>query len=111
MLVHESIVDSCEGWLFREGNGQSPEMSLKTRVDLERTSCGIHTGQVLCVLDVFQCEFTSVVPMFVIFVLSQQCNSILCVIWIKFWHVEIINEVNELVFAHRCISSTSFLLK
>lgn len=56
VLAEESIIDGEEGSLLREGNSQSPEMSLKSSVDLERTSCGVHTSCVLGVLNIFKLE-------------------------------------------------------
>jgi len=54
MLLQECVVNSEQRSLLWEGNSESPEMSLKSRVDLERTSSGIHTGSVLSVLNIFQ---------------------------------------------------------
>jgi hypothetical protein len=45
---------------------------LKSRVDGEATGCGVHTCHVLAVVDFFQCEFISVVPMAVVQMLSDQ---------------------------------------
>jgi hypothetical protein len=47
--------------------------------------------------------------MLVIFLLSQKSNSSLCLVWIFFWHVNVINEIDELGFARWLVSSTSFL--
>ena len=49
--------------------------------------------------------------MFIILMLSKQSNSSLSVIWIKFRHVKIINEVNKFKFVNRSKCSTNFLLK
>jgi hypothetical protein len=49
--------------------------------------------------------------MLIIFVLSQKRDSSLCVIWIELGHVQVINEIDQLIFTNWGISSTSFLFK
>jgi len=46
---------------------------LKTGVDGEATSCWIHTCHILCVVNVLERQFYSVIPMTMINVLSDQC--------------------------------------
>jgi hypothetical protein len=41
--------------------------------------------------------------------LSQKCNGSLSVIWVELWHVEIINEVNELCLSRWSEGGTSSL--
>jgi len=43
--------------------------------------------------------------------LSEQCNSILSVVWITSWHVQIIDEIEHLELSNRGEDLTNFLLK
>ena len=52
MLAQEGVVNGEERSLLGEGNGEGPEMSLKSWVNDERTSSWVHASGVLSVLDV-----------------------------------------------------------
>ena len=86
-------------------------MSLKSGVNDEGTSSGVHASSVLGVLDVLQGEFASVVPMLVVLVLSHEGDGSLGVVGIKLWHVKIVDEVDQLVLAYGGIGSTCLLFK
>jgi hypothetical protein len=86
-------------------------MSLKTWVDEECTSSWIHRCNKLGVVDILQSQLVLIIPMLVVSVLSQQCNGSLGIVWIWTWHVQIINEVDQLLGGRWCIQFTCFLLK
>ena len=92
-------------------NGKKPEMSLQSWVHDEGTSSWVHGGAKLGVLDILQGELALVVPMLVVSVLSQESDSVLGVVWIPSWHVQVINEIDELSSTLWSIQSTSLLLE
>ena len=81
-------------------------MALESWVDNEGSSCWVHSSDIQGVVDIFEGELLSVVPMIVVLVLSHEGNSGLSVVWIKSRHVQIINEVDELVLSDWSIAST-----
>ena len=111
MLVKESGEDRKEGSRLRELDCAKEEVALKTRVNDERTSRGIHRCDVHSALDLLNCELCTIVPMLVVFVLANEGDSTLGVIRIKSGHVKIINEVNELILANRPIDLASSTLE
>jgi hypothetical protein len=111
VLAHESIVDGEQRGLLGERNSKGPEVTLKTRVDLERTSSWVHASCVKGVLDVLQGQLGAIIPVIVIFVLSQKRDSSLSVVGIKSGHVQVINEIDELEFTDGGISTTSLLFE
>ena len=86
-------------------------MALETRVHDKRTSCGIHCSDVHCALDLLYCELSTIIPVLVVFVLTNEGNSTLRIIEIESGHVKIINEVNELILADRPVNLASASLK
>ena len=92
-------------------NGKKPEMSLKSWVHNEGTSSWVHSSNKLGILDVLKCELGLIIPMLVISVLSEESNSVLGIIWISSWHVQVIHEVNKLSLSLWSIQSTGFLLQ
>lgn len=86
-------------------------MSLKSRVNLERTSSRVHASSVKSILNILKGKLASIIPMLVVFMLSQKRDSSLGVIGIKLRHVKIIDEVDQLVFANGSVSLTSLLFK
>ena len=86
-------------------------MSLKTWVDDECTSSGVHGSNELGILDVHKRQLVLVIPMLVVSVLSEKSNGGLSIIWIWARHVEIINEIEKLLGSSWCVKLTSFLLK
>ena len=99
MLTQEGVVDREDRSLLRETDGGNPEVTLQTWVHEEGTSSGVHTGNEEGVLDLLKGQLCLVIPMVVVLELSNESNSTLCVIGIKSWHVEIINEVDQLILA------------
>jgi hypothetical protein len=86
--------------LLGEGDSRDPEPSLKPGIYEEGTSCRVHSSDVHSVLDVLNSPLgAAFVPMFVIFMLSQKRDSVLGLIRIKLGHVQIINELEQLVLA------------
>lgn len=53
----------------------------------------------------------SFIPVIVVLVLSDKGNGSLSVVWIKHWHVDIINEVDKLVLSNWSEVSTGLLLE
>ena len=86
-------------------------MSLESWVDNEGTGCWVHSSDIQSVVDVFEGKLLSVVPMVVVFVLPDKSDGSLSVVWIKSWHVQIINEIDELVLSNWSIASTSLSLE
>ena len=86
-------------------------MTLETRVNNEGTSSRVHSGDVHRALDFLDGQLSSVVPMLVILVLTNESNGALSVVLIEGRHVEIINEVEELELADRSEDLTGSLLK
>jgi len=87
MLTNESVVDGEQRCLLREGNCECPEMTLESRVDLERTSCGIHASSVQGIFDILESKLSSIIPVIIILVLSQKRDSSLSIVRIKGWHI------------------------
>ena len=54
-------------------DSKDTKVSLKTRVNGEATSGGVHTGNVLYIMDLFERHLDPVVPVSVVEVLSYQC--------------------------------------
>ncbi len=86
-------------------------MTLQTGVDHEGTGGGVHSCNVHGALDFLDGELCSVVPMLVVFVLTDKGDSTLGVVLVKSRHVQIIDEVNELVLANGSIDFTSSSLE
>ena len=86
-------------------------MTLESWVDNEGSSCWVHSSDIQSVVDIFECKLLSVVPMVVVLVLSHESNGGLSVVRIKSWHVQIINEIDELVLSNWSISSTCLSLE
>jgi hypothetical protein len=86
-------------------------MSLKTRVDNERTSSWVHCANKLSVEDLKKLKLSLIIPMLIISVLTEKSNSTLSIKLISCRHVQVINEVNKSVFTNWTISSTGLLLK
>lgn len=47
------------------------EMALETWINREAASCRIHTGHILTLMNVFQCQFVTIIPMTVVKVLTD----------------------------------------
>jgi len=92
-------------------DGKKPEMSLKSWVYDERTSGWVHGGNKLGVFDFFQGEFSLIIPMLIISMLSKKSNGVLSVIWISSWHVHVINEVDKFLLSFWSKDLTSLLFK
>ena len=86
-------------------------MALKTWVHDKRTSSGIHRCNVHGALDFLDCELCTIIPVLVVFVLTNESNSTLRIIKIEGGHVKIINEVNELILADRPVNLASSTLE
>ena len=87
MLTNESVVDGKQRCLLREWNCECPEMALESRIDLERTSCGVHASCVQGILDILESKLSSIIPVIIILVLSQKRDSSLSIVRIKGWHI------------------------
>ena len=80
-------------------------------IDKEGTCRRVHSCQSLGVDDILQSKLTHVVPVFVVCMLSQQTNCRLGIIDIQLWHVEIVNEIDQLDLTRRPKLFASFLFK
>lgn len=45
--------------------------------------------------------------MFIIFVLADECDGRLSVVFIQHWKIDIVDEPNELVLSYRSVGDTS----
>ena len=95
MLVEDLLVDGFQSIETRERNGENGEVSLKSRIDGERTSGRVHTRNVLTVVDFFERKFGSIIPVRVIQVLSNESVRLHSAVSIDFGHVHIVNEVDK----------------
>ena len=111
MLVEESTEDSEERLSLGELNSTEEEVTLETWVNDEGTSSWVHGSDVHGALDLLDSELCSVVPMLVVLVLTHESDGTLSIILIESGHVEIINEVDELVLADRAVNLTGSTLK
>jgi len=116
LILGEVLVEECtenreQRLLLWELNRTQEEMALKTWVHDEGTSCGVHGSDIHCALDLLDRELRTIVPMLVVLVLTNESNGALRVVFIEGGHVEVIDEVNELVFSDRTINLTSPPLK
>lgn len=111
VLAHEGVIDGEQRGLLRERNCKGPEVTLKARVDMERTGGGVHASSVQSVLDVLQGKLGAIIPVLVVLVLSQERDGSLGVVGIEGRHVQIIDKVDQLVLADWGISATGLLLE
>lgn len=86
-------------------------MSLESWINEEGTSCWVHGSDKLGIFDFLHQKFIFVIPMLVISVLSEKSDSILGIIRISSWHVQVINEIDELARSLRSKHLTSLFLK
>ena len=86
-------------------------MALETRINHERTSCWVHGSNVHCALDFLNSELSPVIPMCIVLVLTYESNGALSIVYVESGHIEVINEVDQLVLADRSIDFTSSALK
>ena len=61
-------------------------MTLQPLVDCETSSSWIHTGYVLCVVNVFKGELVTIIPMIIVEMLTDQCVRLNCtvIIFLKY---------------------------
>ena len=112
MALEEGGVDEEEGLVVGEGDGGGPEVPHVPGVDEEGTSRRVHGCQHLGVDDIFKGQFSNIVPMFIVSMLSKKCNGTLSIIDVKLGHVEIIDEINKFLLALRTeLLSSNFLQK
>ena len=111
VLIHECTENCEQGGCFWELNSSCPEMALEPWVDDERSSCWVHSSDIQSVVDIFEGEFLSVIPMVIVLMLSDKSNGCLSVIWIKSGHVQVINEIDELVLSNWSITCTCLPLE
>jgi hypothetical protein len=109
MLEHESTVDGVQRRGLGEVDSQKPEPSLKSRVNRERSSSGIHSGDILGSHDLSHHELLLVVPMGIVQMLTDQGDGGLGFIRIHLGHVKVINEVDELGLSFRAPTGTGLL--
>lgn len=71
VTLQEGVVDDEERFIIGHVDGNQPEMSLISGVHREGTGRRVHTGQMLTVDDLLDGQFSDVIPMLVIGVLSE----------------------------------------
>ena len=71
VTLQEGVVDDEERLIIGHVDGNQPEMSLISGVHIEGTCRRVHTGQMLTVDDLLDGQFSDVIPMLVIGVLSE----------------------------------------
>ena len=111
MLVEEGTEDGEERSLLRELDRTEEEVALQTGVDNEGTSCGIHRSHIHRALDLLDSELLSVIPVSIVLVLTDESDGTLSIILIESWHVQVIDEVDQLVLANWSIDFTSATLE
>ena len=80
-------------------------------IDSEASGCGVHACDVLYVVDVLGGELVPVVPVVVVQVLPDQGVGLNRAVRIHFRHVEVVQEVHQLLVARRTVVFASFLLQ
>jgi hypothetical protein len=111
VLVEEGGENCKERARLRELDSTKEEVALETGIHDERTSSWVHCSNIHCALDLLDGQLLSIVPVFVIFMLSDKSNSTLGVIVVEGGHVKVINEVDQLVLANRSVDLTSATLE
>mmetsp|Transcript_146757 Transcript_146757/g.471071 ORF Transcript_146757/g.471071 Transcript_146757/m.471071 type:complete len:738 (-) Transcript_146757:5257-7470(-) len=111
VALHEGGVDGLQCRLLWERHGASPEVALQARVHNVGTGRRVHARDVLRVADVLHRDLASVPPVAVVLLLLQKLDGTLRVVLVKGWHVQVINEVDELQFSWRSVQLSGFLLQ
>ena len=90
VIIQDGLVDPEQGVVSREDNRECGKVSLQPRVDCEAARGGVHTGGVLDVVDVFLGEFSPVVPVTVVHVLSDQSVRTHSSVLVHLGHVHVV---------------------
>ena len=107
----ESRIDGEERLVVGERDTDNPEMTLITRVHVERPGARVHRSHVLAIGDVLDGELGNIVPMLVILVLSQEGDRALGIIRVQLRHVQVIDIKDQLHFTGRPVLPSSLLLQ
>lgn len=99
VIRQDGVVNAEERIMAWEADSKSCKMSLQSWVDGETSSCGIHAGNVLTVVDVLGCQLVPVIPMVVIQMLPDQSVRLDSSISVHFRHVHVIQEINQFLVA------------
>ena len=83
MLRQNAVVDRGQGILSWKTQCKHREVTLQTRIDGETTRGGVHTTDVLGVVNILETELDTVVPMTVIQVLPDQSMGLYCEVLIN----------------------------
>ena len=78
--------------------------------DGEATSRGVHARHILTLVDLFQRQFSPIVPMTVIHVLSDQRMRLHCTVCVDLWHVHVVHKVDQFLVARWTKVTTCLLL-
>ena len=111
MPVQEGSVDLHQGILPGEVHRERHKQPLQTGVDGERTRRGVHARHILRVVDHLRRELLAVEPVPPAEMLADLRDRHRGVVRIELWHVQIIDEVDELVLTWRSIVDASLLLQ
>lgn len=111
VALQEGVVDGKQRLIVGHVNCHKPEMSLISRVHVERSRRRVHAGQMLAVHDLLNGQFANIVPMCVVSMLSQKRDSGLSVIRIQLGHIQIIDVINHFDFTAWAVLLTGQLLQ
>jgi hypothetical protein len=81
-------------------------MSLISGIDEERSCSGVHAGQMLAIHNFLNRQFSNVVPVLVISVLSQEGDRSLSVIRVQLGHIQIIDVIYHFYFTSGAVLLT-----
>ena len=85
MARQDTAVNCVKGSHPREADSKYREMSLQSRVNGKATSSRVHTGNILNIVDFLKDHLLSIIPMFVVKMLSDQCVRLNCAIQINLY--------------------------
>jgi len=72
-----NVIHCLVGHLFLP-DSKYTEMALETWINCEAASCRIHTGHILTLMNVFQYQFITIIPMTIVKVLTDQRVRLHC---------------------------------
>ena len=85
MARQDAMIDCVKGSHPWEADSKHREMTLQSRVNGKATSSRVHTGNILNIVDFLEDHLLSIIPMFVIKMLSDQCVRLNCAIQINLY--------------------------
>lgn len=107
VTLQESIIDYEQRLVIRHTDRNQPEMSLISRINKEWSSSWVHTGQMLAINNFLDGQFSNIIPMLIISMLSQKSDWGLSVVRVQLRHIEIIDVIDHFYFSSRAVLLTS----